>query len=163
VAIFNQRDLTTYSIINSPCAPKDNTNLWRSFDPCLAFQGCELRPIAEREHLVNVASACVAWERSASRLNRDETSHGLPNQKYALTVARIRVHYLIDGEFLGAGGEANRDNNYFLDHVARLRVIADHIVHGRYDRVCHLYRAEALSGPCAMPAITRSIISSRHT
>jgi hypothetical protein len=52
-----------------------------------AFQGSELRPIAEREHLVNVASACVTWEGSASRLNCDQTSHGQPNQKYALTVA----------------------------------------------------------------------------
>ena len=43
-----------------------------------------------------------------------------------------------------AGGAANRDNNYILDHIARLRDIPVHIVHGRYDRVCHLYQAEAL-------------------
>jgi hypothetical protein len=67
-----------------------------------------------------------------------------PNQKYALTAARILVHYMINGGFLGAGGEANRDNNYILDHVARLRDIPVHVVHGRYDRVCHLYQAEAL-------------------
>jgi hypothetical protein len=51
---------------------------------------------------------------------------------------------MINGGFLGAGGEANRDNNYILDHVARLRDIPVHVVHGRYDRVCHLYQAEAL-------------------
>ena len=51
---------------------------------------------------------------------------------------------MINGGFLGAGGEANRDNNYILDHVDRLRDIPVHIVHGRYDRVCHLYQAEAL-------------------
>jgi proline iminopeptidase len=93
---------------------------------------------------VKAASACVAWEASASRLNRAENSHGQPNQKYALTAARILVHYMINGGFLGAGGAADRDNNYILDHVARLRDIPVRVVHGRYDRVCHLYQAEAL-------------------
>jgi proline iminopeptidase len=102
------------------------------------------RTDAERERQANVASACVAWEGSASRLSRDENSHGQPNQRYALTNARILVHYMINGGFLGGGGEANRDNNYILDHAERLRDIPVHIVHGRYDRVCHLYQAEAL-------------------
>jgi proline iminopeptidase len=102
------------------------------------------RTDAEREHLVKAASACVAWEGGASRLKRDENSHGQPNQKYALTVARILVHYMINGGFLGADDKANRDNNYILDHVARLKDIPVHVVHGRYDRVCHLYQAEAL-------------------
>jgi proline iminopeptidase len=93
---------------------------------------------------VKVASACVAWEGSASQLNRDENSHGQPTQKYALTAARILVHYMINGGFLGAGSAANRDNNYILDHISRLRNIPIHVVHGRYDRVCHLYQAEAL-------------------
>jgi proline iminopeptidase len=61
------------------------------------------RTDAERERLVKAASACVAWEAGASRLNRDENSHGHPNQKYALTAARILVHYMINGGFLGAG------------------------------------------------------------
>ena len=98
------------------------------------------RTDAERERLVQVASACVSWEGSASRLNRDENSHGQPNQKYALTAARILVHYMINGGFL----DANRDNNYILDNVAPLRDIPVNFVHGRYDRVCHLYQAEAL-------------------
>src|SRR4051794_34971102 len=102
------------------------------------------RTDAEREHLVKTASACAAWEGSASRLYRDENSHGQPNQRYALTTDRILVHYMINGGFLGGSGEANRDNNYILDHVARVRDIPVHVVHGRYDRVCHLYQAEAL-------------------
>jgi proline iminopeptidase len=102
------------------------------------------RTDAERDRLVKLASACIAWEGSVSRLKRDEQSHGNPNQKYALTAARIMIHYMINGGFLAAGKEANRDNNYILDHVARLRDIPIHIVHGRYDRVCHLYQAEAL-------------------
>jgi pimeloyl-ACP methyl ester carboxylesterase len=51
---------------------------------------------------------------------------------------------MINGGFLGGTGEANRDNNYILDHVDRLRDFPVHIVHGRYDTVCHLYQAEAL-------------------
>jgi proline iminopeptidase len=73
-----------------------------------------------------------------------KNSHGQPNEKYALTVARIMVHYMINGGFLDAKGEASRDNNYILDNVARLRDIPVNVVHGRYDRVCHLYQAEAL-------------------
>jgi proline iminopeptidase len=99
---------------------------------------------ADRDRALKAAAACVAWENSASRLHRDENSQSRPNPKYALTVARILVHYMMNGGFLGGSGEANRDNNYILDHVHRIRDIPTHIVHGRYDRVCHLYQAEAL-------------------
>jgi len=99
---------------------------------------------ADRERLVKAASACTAWEGNASRLNRDEGARGSVNQKYAMTASRILIHYMINGGFLGGGGEPTRDNNYILEHVARLRDIPVHIVHGRYDRVCHLYQAEAL-------------------
>jgi proline iminopeptidase len=51
---------------------------------------------------------------------------------------------MINGGFLSAAGKADRDNNYILDHAARLKDIPVHVVHGRYDRVCHLYQAEAL-------------------
>jgi hypothetical protein len=46
---------------------------------------------------------------------------------------------MMNGGFLGTAGEVNRDNTYILDYVDRLRDIPVHIVHGRYDRVCHLY------------------------
>ena len=99
---------------------------------------------AERERIVKAASACVAWESNASRLKRDDSNHNQPNQKYALMAGRILIHYMINGGFLGGSGEANRDNNFILDHVDRLKEIPVHIVHGRYDRMCHLYQAEAL-------------------
>jgi proline iminopeptidase len=98
----------------------------------------------ERDRILKAALACTAWENSSSRLNRDENSASHPPAKYALTAARILIHYMMNGGFLGAGGEANRNNNYILDHTDRLRNIPVHIVHGRYDRVCHLYQAEAL-------------------
>ena len=44
----------------------------------------------------------------------------------------------------GGVAAGNRENNYILDRVDRLRDFPVHIVHGRYDRVCHLYQAEAL-------------------
>lgn len=100
---------------------------------------------ADRERALKAASACVAWETSASRLNRDENSQNRPNAKYALTVARILVHYMMNGGFLGGSGEDNRDNDYILGHVHRIKDIPVRIVHGRYDRVCHLYQAEALA------------------
>jgi hypothetical protein len=105
------------------------------------------RTEAERECQAKAASVCVAWEGSVSHLRRDENSHGQPNEKYALTAARILVHYMINGGFLDANGEANRDNNYILDHVARLRDIPVNVVHGRYDRVCHA--EPALPAECA--------------
>jgi proline iminopeptidase len=65
------------------------------------------RTDAERERLVK---SRLGLRRlgggSASRLNRDENSHGQPNQKYALVAARILVHYMFNGGFLGAGGVA---------------------------------------------------------
>src|SRR5262249_50661249 len=71
-------------------------------------------------------------------------SRGYSNEKYAVTAARILVHYMINGGFLDSDGKASRDNNYILEHVARLRDIPVNFVHGRYDRVWHLYQAEAL-------------------
>ena len=99
---------------------------------------------AERERVVKAASACIAWEQAASRLKRDESSQTVPNQKYALMAGRILIHYMINGGFLGGSGESNRDNNYILNRADRLKEIPTHIVHGRYDRVCHLSQAEAL-------------------
>jgi len=44
--------------------------------------------------------------------------HGQPNQKYALTAASpCPLHD--QWRLPGAGGGANRDNNYILDHIAR--------------------------------------------
>jgi len=99
---------------------------------------------ADWDRALKAAAACVAWESSASRLTRDESSQSQPNQKYALAAARILIHYMMSGGFLGGSGEAYRNNNYILDHVDRVKDIPVHIVHGRYDRVCHLYQAEAL-------------------
>jgi proline iminopeptidase len=114
----------------------------------------------ERERLVKAATACVAWEDSASRLNHAENSHGQPNQKYALTAARILIHYMINGGFLG--GEANRDNNYILAHIARLRDIPSTSCTGVTTGCAISTRQKPWCERCAAPAITRSTISSRR-
>jgi len=121
--------------------PEDRGDVVKSLASVFAMPA---RTDMERERLAKAASACVAWEGSASRLNRNESGRSQPNQKYALTSARILVHYMVNGGFLGGDGESNRDNNYILDHAPRLNTVPVYVVHGRYDRVCHLYQAEAL-------------------
>jgi proline iminopeptidase len=121
--------------------PEDRGDVIRGLAKIFAVQP---QNEAERERVLKAASACVGWESNVSRLKRDESSQSQPNHKYALMAGRILIHYMINGGFLCAGGEANRDNNYILDHVDSLKEIPVLIVHGRYDRVCHLYQAEAL-------------------
>jgi len=127
----------------TPGAYLDFPTAWRRFVDTIPLDGRrDVKSLAEtlsvpprtdteREHVVNAATACIAWEGSASRLKRDENSHGQPSQKYALTAARILVHYMIHGGFLGRAGEYHRDNNHILDHADRLRDIPVHVVHGR--------------------------------
>lgn len=123
-------------------SPDDRGDVVKALSKLLAVTP---RNEADRHRALKAALACVAWESSTSRLNRNETSQSQPNHKYALTAARILVHYMINGGFLGGSGEVNRDNNYILDHAHRIKDIPVHIVHGRYDRVCHLYQSEALA------------------
>ena len=82
------------------------------------------------------------------RLTPSRWASAAKGEAVALDEGRVEPprpeEHQVNGGFLGAGGAANRDNNYILDHVARLRSIPVHVVHGRYDRVCHLYQAEAL-------------------
>jgi len=77
---------------------------------------------ADRERLLKVASACTAWEITTSRLNRDENSQSQPNQKYALTAARILIHYMINGGFLGAAGEATGTTTTFSTMLIGSRI-----------------------------------------
>src|SRR5260221_522105 len=87
---------------------------------------------ADRERLLKAASACVAWESSTSRLNRDESGRSQPNQKYALTAARVLTHYMINGGVIGGAGEASRDDNYILAHYDKLTDIPLRILHATY-------------------------------
>jgi proline iminopeptidase len=101
------------------------------------------RTEAERERLAKAASACVAWEGSQPPQPRWKQSR--PAKREIRPDCRQDPGPLHDQwRFLGANGEANRDNNYILDNIARQRDIPVNVVHRRYDRVCHLYQAETL-------------------
>ncbi|MFT3926835.1 MAG: prolyl aminopeptidase [Myxococcales bacterium] len=100
---------------------------------------------AERELQTRAAIAWSVWEGSTSYLAQDLSDVGrFAEPEFAKTFARIENHYFMNGAFLGGSGEANRDQDYLLGNVARLKDIAIHIVHGRYDLVCPMFQAEEL-------------------
>lgn len=89
--------------------------------------------------------AWSGWEGSTSYLAPDPAK---PNAYEELTFAKafamIENHYFINGAFLGGEGEANRSQNYILEHVDRLVGIPIYIVHGRFDNVCPMFQADEL-------------------
>lgn len=101
---------------------------------------------AEAAHLTKAAKAWSVWEGSTSYLKQDLNDLGkFEDAEFAKAFARIENHYFMNGAFLGgAGGEANRDNNYILDNIDKIKDIPVHIVQGRYDMVCPMYQAEDL-------------------
>lgn len=91
------------------------------------------------------AVAWSVWEGSTSYLAQDLSQLGrFAEPHFALAFARIENHYFMNGAFLGGAGETNRDQNFLLENVARIKDIPVHIVHGRYDLVCPMVQAEQL-------------------
>jgi proline iminopeptidase len=91
------------------------------------------------------AVAWSVWEGVTSYLAQDLNDLGkFAEPEFARAFARIENHYFMNGAFLGGTGEANRDQNFILENVSRIRDIPIHIVHGRYDHVCPLFQAEEL-------------------
>lgn len=100
----------------------------------------------DEERVVEAARAWSVWEGSTSYLAQDTrnlSKHAEPS--FAKAFARIENHYFMNGCFLGGSGEANRDQNYIIERVDRLRGIHVSIVHGRYDQVCSLSQAFELA------------------
>lgn len=93
----------------------------------------------------NAVRAWSGWEGSTSFLSLDPAK---PNDYEELTFAKafamIENHYFINGAFLGGAGEANRAQNYILEHVDRLVDIPIYVVHGRFDNVCPMFQADEL-------------------
>ena len=103
------------------------------------------RAPAEVERVTRAAIAWSVWEGTTSYLAQDLSQLGkFAEPDFAKAFARIENHYFMNGAFLGGSGEANRDQNFILDNIARIREISVHIVHGRYDMVCPLTQAEEL-------------------
>jgi proline iminopeptidase len=92
-----------------------------------------------------LASAIVwsVWEGVTSYLEAGDTGH-FADPAFAKAFARIENHYFMNGAFLGGSGEGNRDNNYIIENVYKIKHIPIYIVHGRYDIPCPLFQAEAL-------------------
>ena len=102
---------------------------------------------AELARQIAAARAWSVWEGMSSFLAQDLSDTGkFADTKFAKAFARIENHYFMNGAFLGGGaGEGNRDNNYLIENVARLKDIPVHIVHGRYDVVCPMFQADELA------------------
>ncbi len=62
---------------------------------------------------------------------------GLNSGRAALALARIEAHYFVNELFL--------PENYFFDHLEIIRTIPAIIVQGRYDMICPIKTADALS------------------
>lgn len=114
------------------------------------------------ERQTRAALAWSIWEGATSYLAQDLSDLGkFAEPEFARAFARIENHYFMNGAFLGGAGEANRDQNYILENVARIRDIPVHIVHGRYDLVCPLFQAEELVR--ALRAVGNTAIDYRVT
>lgn len=104
-------------------------------------------PTNEAEHAEQTAAAKAwsVWEGVTSYLSQDLRNLGkFEEPDFAKAFARIENHYFMNGAFLGGAGEQNRDNNYILKNVGKLKDITIRIVHGRADQVCPLFQAEEL-------------------
>ena len=55
--------------------------------------------------------------------------------------ARIENHYFMHGAFLGG---VDRDQNYIIENIDRIKNIPTEIIHGRYDMVCPRDQADDL-------------------
>lgn len=87
---------------------------------------------------MSAAKAWSIWEGRCATLNSQPAvlqRFGLPQM--ALALARIEAHYMVHRAFLKP--------NQILDRAPRLRGIPGYIVHGRYDMVCPVDQALALS------------------
>ena len=100
---------------------------------------------AERDLQDRAAIAWSVWEGLTSYMAQDTSDLGkFAEPDFAKTFARIENHYFMNGAFLGGSGEANRDNNFIIDNIDRLKDIPTYIVHGRFDVVCPVFQADEL-------------------
>ena len=85
--------------------------------------------------------AARAWDRYESAcstlLPQQDAQARLENDASTLAIARIEAHYFVHGAFLAPDA--------LLRGLARIRHVPCTIVHGRYDVVCPIVTADALS------------------
>lgn len=84
------------------------------------------------------AKAWSIWEgRCATLQSNPDVVDRFANPHMAMAMARIEAHYFIHKAFL--------EPNQILNHAGKLKDIPGTIVHGRYDMVCPVNQAFALS------------------
>lgn len=123
--------------------PRERHDMVAAYDRIFSARPRDAGELAQQ---VAAARAWSVWEGMTSYLAQDVSDAGrFADPGFAKAFARIENHYFMNGAFLGGGaGEANRDNNYLLENVARLSGIPVHIVHGRFDVVCPMFQADDL-------------------
>ena len=95
------------------------------------------------------AKAWSIWEgRCATLHNNNDVVERFANPHMAMAMARIEAHYFINKAFLAP--------NQIIDNADKLKDIPGTIVHGRYDMICPVNQAVALSG--AWPSAKLEII-----
>jgi proline iminopeptidase len=105
----------------------------------------EPRTAEQRARQTRAALAWSVWEGATSYLAQDLSDLGkFAEPEFARAFARIENHYFMNGAFLGGTGEANRNQNFILENVGRIRDLDIRVVHGRYDQVCPMFQAEEL-------------------
>jgi len=94
---------------------------------------------AESKLQMKAAAAWSIWEGTISHLIPDpqEAESHYGDDAFAVCFAQIEAHYFDNNLFL--------PERYILDNIDKLKDIPTHIVHGRFDYVCPLPQAEALS------------------
>ena len=85
--------------------------------------------------------AARVWARFEGACSTLLPSHrgvsGLDSGRASVALARIEAHYFVNDLYL--------PENYFFDHLERIRHLPGTIVQGRYDMVCPIGTADALA------------------
>jgi proline iminopeptidase len=99
----------------------------------------------ERKYLERALLAWAHWEGVTSYVSqRPDVPTDLDDPEVARGFSRVENHYFMNGCFLGGKGEKNRDNNYLLENIHKIKNIPIHIVQGQFDEVCPRFQADEL-------------------
>lgn len=132
-------------------------DLWQEFESLVAPEQRHQMLQAYHQLLtggddVSRMHAAKNWSRWEAVCSTLQPSPKLEDQfvmpHFALAMARIECHYFMHQIFL--------EENYILNHIDKIQEIPGVIVHGRYDMVCPLDNAIALSN--AWPKASLNII-----
>lgn len=88
------------------------------------------------------ATAWSVWEGVTSYLAQDTKDLSrYEDPEFAKAFAKIENHYFMNGGFLGG---TQRDQNYIVENVDKIKNIPISIIQGQYDQVCPRFQADEL-------------------